>query len=89
MSAEEFEKYSKLVSPMRARLSMAQKVEMYGLWCVASRGKCTQKQPYRTNLLEYGKWVAWKKYEHLGQSKARELFVAKAKAIMSRGLSRL
>lgn len=89
MSAEEFERYSKLVSPLRSKMSIPQKIEMYGLWCVASRGKCTRKQPYRTNLLEYGKWSAWKKYEHLGQKRARELFVAKAKALMTRYPSKL
>ncbi|KAG5468304.1 hypothetical protein LSCM1_02283 [Leishmania martiniquensis] len=89
MSAEEFERYSKLLSPLRSKLSMQQKIEMYGLWCVATRDKCTRAQPSRRNLVDYGKWAAWKKYEHLGTEKARGLFVEKAKAIMTKNSSKL
>ncbi|KAG5468723.1 hypothetical protein CUR178_01558 [Leishmania enriettii] len=89
MSAEEFERYSKLLSPLRSKLSIQQKIEMYGLWCVAARDQCTSKQPSRTNPVKYGKWAAWKKFEHLGKEKARELFVQKAKAIMATHPSKL
>ncbi|AIN97728.1 acyl-CoA binding protein, putative [Leishmania panamensis] len=89
MSADELERYSKLVSNQRSKLSIPQKMEMYGLWRVATQGKCTLKQPSRTNLLQYRKWTAWKKYEHLTQQDARELFVEKAKAIIKKSPSKL
>ncbi|CAG9582137.1 putative acyl-CoA binding protein [Leishmania major strain Friedlin] len=89
MSAEEFERYTKSVSDLRSNLSIPQKIEMYGLWCVATRGKCTLKQPSRANMVEYGKWAAWKKYEPLGQQKARELFIEKAKTIVAKYPSKL
>ncbi|GET92325.1 acyl-coa binding protein, putative [Leishmania tarentolae] len=89
MSTDKFEQYAKLVSNLRSNLSIPQKIEMYGLWCVATRDKCTQKQPSRTNMVKYGKWAAWKKYEHLGQQKARELFVEKAQAIVAKYSSKL
>lgn len=89
MSAEEFERYTKLVSNLQSNLSIPEKIEMYGLWCVATQDKCTHKQPSRANLVKYSKWTAWKKYEHLGQKKARELFVEKAKTIVNKYPSRL
>lgn len=89
MPVNEFEKYERLVSPLRSKLSIPQKIEMYGLWCVAKRGRCTRRQPFRANLLEYGKWKAWKKYEYLSQEKARELFIAKSKALLKNHMSKL
>ncbi|KPA82332.1 putative acyl-CoA binding protein [Leptomonas pyrrhocoris] len=89
MSAAEFEKYEKLISPLRSKLSISQKIEMYGLWCVAARGKCTRRQPFRANLLEYGKWKAWKRYENLSQEEARAQFIAKSKALLKSHSSKL
>lgn len=89
MSASEFEKYEGLVAKVRSKLSIPQKIEMYGLWCVATRGACTRKQPSRARLLEYGKWAAWKKYEHLGKDRARERFVEKAKELLTKTSSKL
>lgn len=89
MSVSEFDKYEKLVSPLRSKLSIPQKIEMYGLWCVAKRGKCTRRQPFRANLLEYGKWKAWRKYEHLSQEQAREQFIAKSKSLLRSYMSKL
>ncbi|KAL7696058.1 acyl-CoA binding protein [Lotmaria passim] len=89
MSVAEFEKYVKLLSPLQSKLTIPQKIEMYGLWCVAKRGKCTRCQPFRGNMLEYGKWKAWKKYEHLSQEKARDEFIAKAKTLLKSQMSKL
>ncbi|KAG5493997.1 hypothetical protein JKF63_01830 [Porcisia hertigi] len=89
MSTEECERYSRLVFPLRSKMSVSQKIEMYGLWCVAQHGKCTRKQPSRAKILEYGKWAAWKKYEPVGQKRARELFVEKAKAFLVQYPSKL
>lgn len=84
--SDDFEKMEKLMSDknLRAKMSIPQKIEIYGLWCVAKRGKCTRPQPSRLRPLDYGKWVAWRKYEHLSQEEAKMQFLAKAKVILSK-----
>ncbi|CCW60665.1 unnamed protein product [Phytomonas sp. EM1] len=84
--SDEFERYEKLIGDkkIRSNMSLSQKIEIYGLWCVAARGKCTRPKPSRMRLVEYGKWAAWKKYEHLGKDKARKIFVERAKEILGK-----
>ncbi|CAD2214555.1 acyl-coa binding protein [Angomonas deanei] len=79
---EEFAKFEKSMATIRSKLSIPQKIEMYGLWCVATRGKCDRPQPSRARLLEYGKFKAWKKYEHLTQDEAKKKFIERAKSIL-------
>ncbi|EPY32304.1 acyl-coa binding protein [Strigomonas culicis] len=57
---------------------------MYGLWCVATRGKCDRKQPSRARLLEFGKYKAWKKFEHLSMDDAKKKFIERAKTLGSK-----
>lgn len=80
---DEFAKWEKVMGEKRSKMSIPQKIEMYGLWCVATRGKCTRPKPSPVRLLEYGKWSAWKKYEHLGQEAAKKRFVERAKSIFA------
>lgn len=82
-AGDEFPKWEKVMGERRSKMSIPNKIEMYGLWCVSTRGACTRPRPSRTRLLEYGKWAAWKKYEHLGQENARKRFVERARVIFS------
>ncbi|CCW66522.1 unnamed protein product [Phytomonas sp. Hart1] len=84
--SDEFEHYEKFIGDKKTRpnMSLQQKIEIYGLWCVAVRGKCTQPKPSRLRPIVYGKWLAWKKYEHLDKDKARKMFVEHAKKILGK-----
>lgn len=81
---DEFDRYEKLMgdTKIRSSLSLADKKKMYGLWCVATRGRCTQNEPSRLRLLAHGKWAAWKKYENISKEEARSRFVAEARQLM-------
>eukprot|EP00796_Vickermania_ingenoplastis_P007288 gene7288-5131_t len=81
---EEFEFLEKQIGSIRTKLPMRQKIELYGLWCVATRGKCTVKQPSKLNLLAYGKYQAWKKVDHLSKEEAMAQFVAKARPLVAK-----
>lgn len=81
---EEFQRLEKAIGTIRAKLSIKQKIEFYGLWCVATRGKCTIPAPSRANLLAYGKYRAWKNSEHLSSQEAKKRFVEKARPIVAK-----
>lgn len=88
--SEEFQRVEKEMAPLRHQVSLKEKIEFYGLWCVAVRGKCNRPAPSRANLLAYGKYKAWKSKEHLTKEQAMQEFITKGKAVLAqRGKSKL
>lgn len=81
---EEFKRLEKSVGMIRATLPLKQKIELYGLWCVATRGKCTIAAPSRLNLLAREKYRTWKSYEHLSKEEAKKKFVEVARPILAK-----
>lgn len=80
----EFQEKEKIIASIRTKLSLKQKIEFYGLWCAATRGKCTIDAPSRANLLAYGKYRAWKSVDHLSKDEAKRAFITKAKPLIAK-----
>lgn len=81
---EEFNRLEKAVGMIRGTLPLKKKVELYGLWCVATRGKCNIPAPSRLNLLAYGKYSSWKNYDHLSKDEAKKKFVEIARPLVTK-----
>lgn len=79
---EEFERLEKAIGMIRKGLPLDKKIKLYGLWCVATRGKCTNPAPSRFNLLAYAKHSAWKSHDHLSKEEAQKKFVEVAKPLV-------
>ncbi|KEG09781.1 acyl-CoA binding protein [Trypanosoma grayi] len=73
---ERFRRLAKIVETKATRppMSLATKLELYGLWNQVMYGPNTKPTPSRLNVAAYAKWKAYKRFERLSKEEAKKKF---------------